>query len=167
MSGRLIPLTVPGPSTVNNMALYSVWYGPVQEPSTVSGKAIPLTVTEPCTVSNVALYSEWYGPVLGPSTVGVRLIPLAVLRIARLSPRSWAAGGIRMRLRRPWGLRTAKPSPRSWPLRHWSLSDRGRPLADVVSRKSGAVNWEHLAAAPRSLAKRSRVLRNLQGVILK
>ena len=44
------------------------------------------------------------------------------------------------------------------------LSDRGRPLADYMSRKSDAVNGEHLSAAPRSLAKRSKVLRILQGV---
>ena len=57
------------------MALYSVWYGPVQEPSTVSGKAIPLTVTEPCTVSNVALYSEWYGPE-EPKSEDSRRVPM-------------------------------------------------------------------------------------------
>ena len=47
------------------------------------------------------------------------------------------------------------------------LSDRGRLPADDISRKSDAVNGEHVPAVPRSLAKRSRVLRILQSVILK
>ena len=64
----------------------------------------------------------------------------------------------RMRPRRPWGLLPSCRHGRG-PLVIAHLSDRGRPLADDMSRKSDAVNGEHFSAAPRSLAKRSRILR--------
>ena len=66
MSDWLIPLTVLGPSTMSNIALYSEWYGPVLGPSTVSARLVPLTVQGHLTV-------------LGPSTVSGTSLPLTVL----------------------------------------------------------------------------------------
>ena len=46
------------------------------------------------------------------------------------------------------------------------LSDRGLFSAYDMSRKNDAVNCEHVAVARFSWAKRSRVLRTVQGVML-